>query len=206
MIEPVHYADAVKHDCWKNAIKEELVALDKNGTWVLTELPSEKRPIGCKWVFKIKHRADGSIERYKARLVAKGFTQTEGLDYLETFSPVVKMTTIRVILSLAAANNWYLHQLDVNTAFLHGDLDKEVYMKVPPGLSASPNLVCKLQKSLYGLKQASRQWHAKLAGVLMDSGYVKSTADHSLFLKSTTNSFTAILVYVDDLVLTGNNI
>ncbi|KAK7250808.1 hypothetical protein RIF29_33507 [Crotalaria pallida] len=117
------------------------------------------------------------------------------------------MTTIRVILSLAATFNWHLHQLDVNTTFLHGDLHEEVYMKLPPGLEVyDPSLVCKLQKSLYGLKQASRQWHEKLTGVLVSIGYRKSVADHSLFLKSTTTGFTAILVYVDDLVLTGTDL
>ncbi|XP_019435884.1 PREDICTED: uncharacterized protein LOC109342338 [Lupinus angustifolius] len=196
----------MKHDCWRHAIQKELSALNENGTWTLTTLPSTKKAIGCKSVFKIKYKADGSIERHKARLVAKGFTQTEGIDYLETFSPVIKMTTIRVILPLASTNNWYLHQLDVNTAFLHGDLKEVVYMKVPPGLTVSqPNLVCKLEKSLYGLKQASRQWHAKLTAVLLQSGYTKSLADHSLFIKHVSSSFTAILVYVDDLILTGNN-
>ncbi|KAE9592899.1 putative RNA-directed DNA polymerase [Lupinus albus] len=128
---------------------------------------------------------------------------------METFSPVVKMTTIRVILALALAHRWHIHQLDVNTAFLHGDLKEEVYMKIPQGLSianTNSNMVRKLQKSLYGLKQASRQWHAKLTSFLIQSGYVKSSADHSLFIKSTEDSFTSILVYVDDLVLAGNNL
>ena len=113
---------------WKNAVKVELEALNKNNTWTLTSLPTHKKAIGCKWIFKLKLHANVTIERYKARLVAKGFTQTEGIDYMDTFSPMVKMTTIRVLLSIAAFQNWPLYQLDVNTAFLHCDLNEEVYM------------------------------------------------------------------------------
>lgn len=203
-IEPKCYAKAVIHDCWQQAINAELLALEKNHTWSLSLLPDGKHPIGCKWVFKVKHKSDGTVERHKARLVAKGYNQIEGIDYLETFSPVAKMTTIRVLMALASTYNWHLHQLDVNTAFLHGDLHEEVYMKPPPGLQISdPNLVCKLEKSLYGLKQASRQWNAKLTEVLLCSGYIQSRYDYSLFTKSNGSGFTAILVYVDDLALTG---
>lgn len=206
-IEPNTYAEAVIHDCWKNAINAELLALERNQTWTLTPLPAGKQPVGCKWVFKVKHKADGSVERHKARLVAKGYSQTKGIDFLETFSPVAKMTTIRVLLSLAAIKNWHLHQLDVNTAFLHGDLKEEVYMSPPPGLKITdPSLVCRLDKSIYGLKQASRQWNAKLTEVLLSSGYVQSKSDYSLFTKAVNTGFTAILVYVDDLVLTGTDL
>ena len=135
----------------------ELRALEVNGTWSIESLPLEKRPIGCKWVYKIKRRADSTIEHYKARLVAKGFTQLEGLDFHETFAPVAKMTTIRCLLVIALHRRWELHQMDVNNAFLYGDLDEEIYMRLPPGYSFSgSNRVCRLRKSLYGLRQASR--------------------------------------------------
>lgn len=205
--ELASYHESIQHPAWQAAIESELAALHNNNTWTLTHLPPDKPLVSCKWLFKLKYHADGTVERHKARLVARGFTQTAGLDYLETFSPVVKMTTVRLLLALASSNNWFLHQLDVNTAFLHGDLLEDVYMQVPPGLEVSdPNLVCKLQKSLYGLKQASRQWNAKLTDTLIQSGYVQSKADYSLFTKKDSTSFTAILVYVDDLVLAGNDL
>jgi len=142
-VKPSSYAEASRHDCWIKAMKAELQALQSNDTWRLTFLPPHKTAIGCRWIYKNKYHADGSIERYKARLVAKGYTQMEGLDYLDTFSPIAKLTTVCLLLALAALNQWHLRQLDVNNAFLHGELDEEVYMQVPPGLSV-PNsqLVC----------------------------------------------------------------
>ncbi|OMO98301.1 Reverse transcriptase, RNA-dependent DNA polymerase [Corchorus capsularis] len=191
---------------WKAAIDAELHALEANKTWSIVDLPPHKSPVGCKWVFKVKYKSDGSIERYKARLVAKGYTQQEGIDFHETFAPVAKMTTVRCLLAIASAKNWPLYQLDVQNAFLHGDLDEEVYMSLPPGAtSKGENSVCKLHKSLHGLKQASRQWFAKFSTALLTYGFVQSRSDYSLFIKSSKTDFFAILVYVDDIVITGNN-
>jgi len=129
-------SEAVKHNCWREAMHSEISALESNQTWETIVLPKDKTAIGCKWVFKIKYKADGTIERYKARLVAKEYTQTEGIDYLETFSPVAKMTTIRLRLSLVSTYNWELKQLDINNVFLHGELKEDVYMIAPPGLTS----------------------------------------------------------------------
>ena len=206
--EPTTYTQAAKLPQWQEAIQKELKSLLQTKTWVLTEKPPGIIPISSKWVFRIKYKQDGSIDKYKARLVAKGYTQTQGLDYMDTFSPVVKMTTVRTLLAIAAIKGWYLEQLDVNTAFLHGDLDEDVYMKIPSGLSISTSdkdKVCKLNKSLYGLKQASRQWHAKLSQTLTSLGYTQSKSDYSLFTKNINNSFTALLVYVDDIILAGSD-
>ncbi|PKI67064.1 hypothetical protein CRG98_012602 [Punica granatum] len=126
---------------------EEITALESNERWTIEYLPSGKRPIDCKWVYKIKRRADGSIERYKARLVAKGFIQVEGVDFNETFAPVAKLVTVRCLLAVVVAKGWEIHQMDVNNAFLLGDLEEEVYMRLPPGYSSQrPGVVCRLRK------------------------------------------------------------
>lgn len=153
-------------------------------------LPSDKKSIGCKWVFKIKFHSDGSIERYKARLVAKSFTQQKGVDFNDTCSPVCKLTSVKLLLAVFAIYGFSITKLDISNAFLNGDLDEEIYMRLPPGyystrtgISLPPNAVCKLKKSLYGLKQASRQWFLKFSSTLLSFGFFQSSYDHTCFLK-----------------------
>ncbi|KAL8093307.1 hypothetical protein AgCh_035258 [Apium graveolens] len=203
--EPKSYQEACQHPLWIDAINKELKALADNNTWDLVELPPGKKSIGNKWVFKVKLKADGFLERGKARLVAKGFNQKHGIDYDETFSLVVKMTTVRCLIVLAASRNWKLYQLDVNNAFLHGDLKEEIFMKVPEGVPHKVNQVCRLKKSLYGLKQASREWFFKLLQELLFQGYTQSKNDYSLFMKNCNGLTTIVAVYVDDIILTGDN-
>lgn len=208
VFEPKFYHQAIKDPKWVQAINTELSALEANNTWTLMPLPSDKKSIGCKWVFKVKYLPNGDIDKYKARLVAKGFTQSAGIDYHDTFAPVVKLVTVRCLLAIAVAKGWFIEQLDVNNAFLHGDLEEDVYMDLPLGYSppdSKSNWVCKLNKSLYGLRQASRQWFAKLASFLLDAGYKQSMLDHSLFTLSSGSSYTAIVIYVDDIIVSGND-
>ncbi|WOH04397.1 hypothetical protein DCAR_0623806 [Daucus carota subsp. sativus] len=169
-VNPVPYTfkQAATDANWMQAMKTELHALESNNTWELVPKPEDQHIVDCKWLFKIKYQPSGAIERYKARLVAKGFTQTHGLDYFETFAPVAKMTTVRALLAIAASQNWKISQLDITNAFLHGDLNETVYMRLPPGFSVLSsqltstkitdwsNIVCKLRKSIYGLRQAPR--------------------------------------------------
>jgi hypothetical protein len=205
--EPKSYLEAAKFDCWQKVMNDELEALGKTGTWCFVDLPPHIKPIGSKWVYKVKYKADGSVERHKARLVAKGYNQVEGLDFFDTFSPVAKLTTVRLLLAISSVKGWFLHQLDVNNAFLHGDLQEDVYMIVPEGVtSPKPNQVCKLLKSLYGLKQASRKWYEKLTSLLIQEGYKQSSSDYSLFTLQSDAHFTALLVYVDDIILAGTSL
>ncbi|XP_019092402.1 PREDICTED: uncharacterized protein LOC109129182 [Camelina sativa] len=188
----------------------EMEAMELNKTFSVVSLPPGKNVVGCKWVYTIKYHSDGSIERYKARLVAKGYTQQEGVDYIDTFSPVAKLASGKLVLGLAAKKGWSLTQMDVTNAFLHSDLEEEIYMSLPQGYTPAsgvlpPNPVCKLHKSLYGLKQASRQWYKCLSQALLDEGYEQSPADNTLFVKETDVSYTAILVYVDDILIASNS-
>ncbi|CAL8084987.1 unnamed protein product [Prunus armeniaca] len=168
-----------------DAMSVEMDVLNKNKTWDLVPLPRGKKAVGCNWVFTLKHKADGSIDSYKARLVAKGYSQTYGVDYLETFALVPKLNTVRILLSLAANRGCPLLQFDVRNAFLHGDLKEEIYMDLPSGIpvTSKEGVVCKLQKSLYGLKQSPRAWFGRFASSMKKFGYVQSNLDHTLFLK-----------------------
>ncbi|CAM8971900.1 unnamed protein product [Rhodiola kirilowii] len=190
-------------------MEKELSALQTNNTWTFMPLPHGKNSVGSKWIFRVKRHSDGSIERYKARLVAKGFTQEEGLAYNETFAPFIKMPTVRMVLALAASKEWPLYQLDVDNAFLHGDLQEEVYMTIPPGYfqkEKQMGMVYKLNKSLYGLKQAPRQWFSKFADSLFNYGFIQSPNDHYIFTLNRDNEFIILLVYVDDIVMTGTSV
>ncbi|KAJ0466590.1 putative RNA-directed DNA polymerase [Helianthus annuus] len=204
--EPKNFIQASQDPLWREAMEKEVKSLQDNGTWTLEELPSGKKAIDSKWIYKIKHRPDGTIDRYKARLVAKGYTQMEGVDYHDTFAPVAKLVTVRTLLALAVKKNWFIHQLDVNNAFLHGDLDEEVYMKIPQGfIQENEKRVCRLRKSMYGLKQASRNWYQKFTSALLDMGYTQSVADPSLFIYRNGAIHVAALIYVDDVILIGND-
>ncbi|KAH9718181.1 retrovirus-related pol polyprotein from transposon RE1 [Citrus sinensis] len=172
------------------------------------DLPPGKKPVGCRWIYTIKYKADGSIERYKARLVAKGYTQTYGIDYTDTFAPVAKINTIRILLSLAVNLDWPVQRFDVKNAFLHGDLFEEIYMDLPPRCSGTERLnqkVCKLKKSLYGLKQSPRAWFGKFTKAMIRFGYNQINSDHTLFIKKRQGKITALIVYVDNMVVTGND-
>ncbi|RVX10895.1 Retrovirus-related Pol polyprotein from transposon TNT 1-94 [Vitis vinifera] len=205
---PNSVQEALADPRWKAAMNEEMKSLQKNETWELVECPQGKKPVGCRWIYTVKYKADGSIERFKARLVAKGYTQTYGIDYTETFAPVAKINTVRVLLSLAANLDWPLQQFDVKNAFLHGELSKEVYMDLPPECMVSEKQcqkVCKLKKSLYGLKQSPRAWFGRFTKSMRAFGYRQSNSDHTLFLKKQHGKITALIVYVDDMVVTGND-
>lgn len=203
--EPTSYYQA-KHDPkWVAAMEAELQALEQNDTWDLVVLPPGKTAIGCKWVFKAKFNPDGSLNKCKARLVARGDKQIKGKDYKHTFSPVARFTTVRTLIALAAAKSWPLHQLDINNAFLHGFVEEELYMQPPLGYNVPPGMVCRLKRSIYGLRQAARQWNVELSKHLLNLGFKQSRQDYSLFVKvSGTGDFTAVVAYVDDLLLTGN--
>lgn len=168
---PGSYEDVISSENaskWQNAMDQEMAALSENQTWILEKLPSGRRAIGCKWVFTIKSVSKGDMERFKARLVAKGFAQREGIDYFETFAPVVRYESIRMLLAMAAKEDFEMLKFDVKTAFINGDLHEEIYMEQPPGFQCSehPDTVCKLQRSLYGLKQASRCRSSKFVSFL----------------------------------------
>ena len=167
----------------------------------------KQKPIGCKWVFKTKRDAQGKVERHKARLVAKGFTQKQGIDYTETFSPVSTKDSFRIIMALVAQYDMELHQMDVKTAFLNGELDEVIYMKQPEGFieAGKEEMVCRLRKSIYGLKQASRQWYKKFDSVISSFGFTENLVDECVYLKTVGNQFIFLVLYVDDILLASSN-
>jgi Reverse transcriptase (RNA-dependent DNA polymerase) len=191
---------------WRQAMDDEINSLLENSTWTLEEPPAGVTPIPSKWVFKVKKDATGHFDRLKARVVVKGFKQQEGIDYGEVFAPVSKYTTVRTLIALAAAEDLELHQVDIKTAFLHGELEETIYMQQPPGYEeGGPGIACKLNKSLYGLKQAPRAWYTKLQQELENMGFVPSPADPSLFTLTGKAFNIYLLVYVDDILIAGSD-
>lgn len=189
---------------WEEAIQEELRALHKNNTWTLSELPSDRKAINCKWVFTVKRGESGNIIQYRARLVAKGCSQTKGLDFNETYSPVSRLTTLRILLSVANEKQYYIHQMDFKSAFLNGTLNETIYMKQPPGYEIGEK-VCKLNKTIYGLKQSSREWYKSLSNLLLQEHFEISEADKCVFVKLCPKGTMYVIVYVDDLLLIADD-
>ena len=204
--EPSSLREAMESDAsenWKEALRDEYNSLRQNGTWELVPLPKGKNIVGCRWVFKVKRNAEGGIDRYKARLVAQGFSQKEGLDFEEVFSPVVKHTSIRVLFALSVQLGWFCHQIDIKTAFLNGTIKEEIYMRQPEGFvdEENPQHVCRLVRSLYGLKQSARCWNERLHEFLTKAGFVQCASDCCLYSKSVGGLLVMLVVYVDDILI-----
>nr|GFA72174.1 zinc finger, CCHC-type [Tanacetum cinerariifolium] len=193
---------------WKEAIDDETRSIMENNTWILSDLPPGCKPLGCEWIFKNKMKVDGTIDKFKARLVIQGFRQKEGIDYFDTYAPVARITTIRLLLALAVIYNLVIHQMDVKTAFLNGDLDEEVNMKQPEEfvMPGNEHKVCKLVKSLYGLKQAPKQWHQKFDEVVLSSGFYLNQSDKGVYSKfDDSGKGVIICLYVDDMLIFGTD-
>ena len=194
-------------DLWKEAIQCEMNSIMSNGTWEVVNRPYGCKPVGCKWVFKKKLRPECTIVKYKAWLVAKGYTQKEGEDYFDTYSSVARLTTIHVLLSLAASHGLLVHQMDVKITFLNGELEEEIYMEQPNGFIAKgqEGKVCKLLKSLYGLKQAPKQWHEKFDKTLASAGFIVNEANKCVYYRYGGGDTVILCLYVDDILISGNN-
>lgn len=209
--DPLTVSEALQRpdaDMWRAAMEAELNSLRKAGTYELVPLPADRSAIPSKWVFKTKRGADGLIKKYKARLVAQGCRQEYGVDYVETFAPVARLSSIRAVLALVAHHDWELHQMDVRSAYLNGDLDEEIYMKQPTGYveEGKEGYVCKLKKGLYGLKQAGRLWHKKIDTVLKSMGFAALPADNCVYVYRRENTIVLLSLYVDDLLISSDSL
>ncbi|KAJ0437507.1 putative RNA-directed DNA polymerase [Helianthus annuus] len=186
----------------------EMESIQRNETWELVDPPNNPRPIGVKWIFKTKYDEHGNVSKYKARLVAKGYNKKYGVDYLDVFAPVIRFDIVRLILAVAARNNWYLHQIDVKTAFLNGNLNEQVYTEQPEGYikPGEERKVCHLKKALYGLKQAPRAWYSRIDEFFRSNGFKKCVYEHTLFIKNTKGSKMVVCLYVDDLIIASDSL
>jgi hypothetical protein len=203
--EPSTFEEVSKHKVWNDAMIEEYESILKNGVWEVVPGPHGKSVVTSKWLYKIKHAADGSVEKFKARFVARGFFKKEGIDYDEIFALVARYTSIIITISLASVFDWKLHQIDVKTGFINGQVEQEVYIEQPDGfvIHGKESHVCKLKKALYGLKQAPRAWYGRIDNFLQSLGFSKSIADPNLYIKIVQNHLVILVLYVDDLFLTG---
>ena len=191
-------------DKWLEAMESEMQSLERNNVWELVPLPKERKLVDCRWVLGRKYNSEGKPHRYKARLVAKGFTQEYGLDYEETFAPVVHFNSLRLFLTLAVYFKMNVQQMDVVTAFLYGELEEEIFMEQPPGFEKKGDLVCRLKKSLYGLKQSPRQWYKLLDQFLRDKSYRRSDVDPCIYVKG-DKDLIMIALCVDDLIIASKS-
>ena len=208
--EPQIFNEAMstpKAPMWKEAVNSEIESIMQNHTWELVDHPPGSKPLECKWIFKRKMKTDGSIDKYKARFVAKGYKQKECLDYFDTYSPVTRITSIRMLIAIAALHNLEIHQMEVKTTFPNGDLNEEIYMDQPEGFISlgHEKKVCRLVKSLYGLKQASKQWHEKFDKVMLSNGFTINECDKCVYVKDTNNGYVIVCLYVDDMLILGSN-
>ena len=206
--EPLNIQEALKSKRWKLACIDEIDSIYKNETWILVEKPQGVKVIGLKWIFKVKRKADGSINKFKSRLVAKGYVQEHRIDFDEVFAPVARIETIRLLIGLAATNGWEIHHLDVKKAFLHGELIEEVYVSQPEGFSkkGEEHKVFKLKKALYGLRQAPRAWNTKLDQILKGLKFKKCSKESSVYRKDEKDKLLIVVVYVDNLFVTGSSV
>lgn len=208
--DPVSYKEAISSNHstqWLAAMEDELKSMKDNNVWDLVELPQGVKAVGCKWVYKTKLDSSGNIERYKARLVAKGFTQRKGIDFNDTFSPVSSKDSFRIIMALVAHYDLELHQMDVKTTFLNGDLHEDVYMCQPEGfvVKGKEHMKCRLKKSIYGLRQASREWYIKFDDVIGKFGFKENFVDQCIYLKVSGSKYIILVLYVDDILLASSD-
>ena len=205
--EPLSYSEVAQEEVWRHDMREEMLAIDRNNTWELEVPPPNCRPIGLKWIFKLKKNPQGEVIKHKARLVVKGYSEINGIDYEEVFAPVVRFETIQVLIALAALQGWKIHHLDVESAFLNGEINEVIHVKQPKGflVKGKEGYVLRLKKALYGLKQAPRAWYFKLHSCLISLGFINSNYEQSLYLKRLDANTLIFGVYADDLIVTGSS-